>query len=286
MDRYFEATLYMPKRARRALPALGICLWLLIPQPIAADASPYQLNLPADLTISVVATAGWLLPELLRPKVVTPICPCVADNMNALDRPVAGRFDPTAARLSDVAVVSVYALSFGLDALVVHASGDDLRGFASDAVVIFEALAVSGTLVELAKTSITRPRPVLYGRAKEHPALRVGDNYVSFYSAHTSGAFALALAFAQTYALRRPNDPWRFVVYGAAIAAASAVGSLRVLAGKHFPTDVLTGAGIGSAVGLLVPWLHTPAAPVRVAVAAARESLQIVVSVGLDGGAL
>jgi membrane-associated phospholipid phosphatase len=278
----------MRKRARRALPALGICLWLLIPQPIAADASPYQLNLPADLTISVVATAGWLLPELLRPKVVTPHCPCTADNMNALDRPVAGRFDPTAIDLSNVAVVSVYALSFGLGALVVHTSGDDLRGFASDALVMFEALAVSGTLVELAKTSIVRPRPLLYGLAKDNPALRVGDNYVSFYSSHTAGSFALALAFAQTYALRHPDNPWRFAVYGAAIAAASAVGSLRVLGGKHFPTDVLTGAGVGSAVGLLVPWLHTRSAagPVHVAVAAAPESFQLVVSVGLGSGSL
>ena len=37
---------------------------------------------------------------------------------------------------------------------------------------------------------------------------------------------------------------------------AAVTASLRVAAGKHFFTDVLTGAGVGSAVGFLVPYLH------------------------------
>jgi membrane-associated phospholipid phosphatase len=36
---------------------------------------------------------------------------------------------------------------------------------------------------------------------------------------------------------------------------------LRVEAGKHFRTDVLTGAVVGSAVGLLIPYLHRRALP-------------------------
>jgi membrane-associated phospholipid phosphatase len=37
---------------------------------------------------------------------------------------------------------------------------------------------------------------------------------------------------------------------------AATVGTLRVLSGKHFPTDVLTGAVVGSALGWLIPELH------------------------------
>jgi membrane-associated phospholipid phosphatase len=29
-----------------------------------------------------------------------------------------------------------------------------------------------------------------------------------------------------------------------------------VAAGKHFPSDVVVGALVGTGVGLLVPWLH------------------------------
>src|SRR2546423_585667 len=49
--------------------------------------------------------------------------------------------------------------------------------------------------------------------------------------------------------------------------AALGVGLLRVLAGRHFPTDVLAGAAAGAAIGLTVPRLHRRAAafvaPVR-----------------------
>ena len=34
------------------------------------------------------------------------------------------------------------------------------------------------------------------------------------------------------------------------------VAAERIRAGKHFPTDVLTGAAVGAAVGSLLPHLH------------------------------
>jgi membrane-associated phospholipid phosphatase len=39
------------------------------------------------------------------------------------------------------------------------------------------------------------------------------------------------------------------------------VGATRILAGEHFPTDVVAGAAVGAAIGLIVPALH--AAPSR-----------------------
>jgi len=45
------------------------------------------------------------------------------------------------------------------------------------------------------------------------------------------------------------------VLFGAAAATAA----LRVIAHKHFPTDVATGAALGFVVGWTVPALH----PVR-----------------------
>jgi membrane-associated phospholipid phosphatase len=45
------------------------------------------------------------------------------------------------------------------------------------------------------------------------------------------------------------------------------VGSLRVAAGRHFPTDVLVGALAGSAIGMVIPWAHARRTPVTVALA-------------------
>jgi membrane-associated phospholipid phosphatase len=48
----------------------------------------------------------------------------------------------------------------------------------------------------------------------------------------------------------------RWLLYGAALVPTALVGYYRVEGGKHFPTDVLTGAFIGAAAGILVPHLH------------------------------
>jgi membrane-associated phospholipid phosphatase len=58
---------------------------------------------------------------------------------------------------------------------------------------------------------------------------------------------------------RLSHRAWNAVVlYG----AATGVGALRVAAGKHFPTDIIVGAVLGSAIGWLVPTLH-PTTPLR-----------------------
>jgi membrane-associated phospholipid phosphatase len=46
---------------------------------------------------------------------------------------------------------------------------------------------------------------------------------------------------------------WAFVACG---AVAAGVGVLRVVAGKHYPTDVLAGAAAGALIGWAVPALH------------------------------
>jgi membrane-associated phospholipid phosphatase len=169
-------------------------------------------------------------------------------------------------RVGDVGVASVYVLSVLFDALDVAQSHEPVTSWLSDVVVLAEALFVNGAVNEVAKISATRPRPLLYNRAAGDPLLHDPENYVSFYSAHTSSAFALGLAYAQTFALRHPKSPWRAAVYAAAVTVGTAIGVSRVAAGKHFPTDVLTGAAAGTAFGLVIPWLHTRAPQAQLSV--------------------
>ncbi len=42
----------------------------------------------------------------------------------------------------------------------------------------------------------------------------------------------------------------------AMLVGATAGGAARLLADKHYATDVIAGAGIGLASGFLVPWFH------------------------------
>ncbi len=228
------------------------------PAPTAAEdaGSAYRVHWAPDLTVTSVAAVGWLVPRLFLRDLVTPSCPCNQASINPIDRSVAGVNRHGVALASDLTLAAVYSLGFALDAVDVRSNEQSWTNWLEDALVMAETLTINGALNEATKIAVARPRPLLYGLPAGAAALRDPDNYLSFYSEHTAGAFALGLSYAQTFALRHPESPYRFAVYVAAVAAGSAVAGMRVLAGKHFPTDVVTGAAVGTALGLVVPWLH------------------------------
>jgi membrane-associated phospholipid phosphatase len=76
---------------------------------------------------------------------------------------------------------------------------------------------------------------------------------MSFWSGHTSFTFAVAAAATQVARLRGRTG-WGWLA-AATFVGAALTGYLRVAADQHWLTDVITGAGIGTAVGLGLPLL-------------------------------
>ncbi len=228
-----------------------------------------------------MSAAAWVTPRLFLRDLVTPSCPCASHGLNALDRGVAATSRKAPAIASDVLIGATYLSAFALDAVDVGNSHGEAFGWLQDATVIAETLTLNGALAQGAKLAFQRPRPLLYGRTAGDPARRDPDNYLSFYSEHTSAALAAGLSYAQTFALRHPQSPYRSVVYAGAVVLGSGIGSLRILSGKHFPTDVLTGAVVGSALGLLVPWLRLRAPDVQLSAAVLPTGAWVGASVAL-----
>ncbi len=82
-----------------------------------------------------------------------------------------------------------------------------------------------------------------------------GDNrYQSFFSGHASDAFAAATVFTAEAARAWPGWEWAVgpVLYG----SAAMVGVSRMYDNKHWATDVLAGAALGTFVGLQVVRYH------------------------------
>ncbi|HKH23062.1 MAG TPA: phosphatase PAP2 family protein [Solirubrobacterales bacterium] len=88
------------------------------------------------------------------------------------------------------------------------------------------------------KLIVRRPRPVLGGL----PPLGGAPSSLSFPSAHATSSFACA-----TYMTRIAPEAAVLFVLAAAIAAC------RPYLGMHYPSDVLAGAILGTALGLVVP---------------------------------
>jgi hypothetical protein len=79
---------------------------------------------------------------------------------------------------------------------------------------------------------------------------------VSFYSGHSSTAFTAAIAGSLLYAESAPTPAAKLVVWGSELALAGATANLRIRAGKHYYSDVVVGAMVGSGLGILIPALH------------------------------
>jgi undecaprenyl-diphosphatase len=88
------------------------------------------------------------------------------------------------------------------------------------------------------KLLVKRPRPVLEGL----PPLGGAPSSLSFPSAHATSAFAVATAMTRV----EPLGALAFV-----LAIALSLG--RPYLGMHYPSDVLAGAVLGVALGLIVP---------------------------------
>jgi membrane-associated phospholipid phosphatase len=88
------------------------------------------------------------------------------------------------------------------------------------------------------KLLVKRPRPVLEGL----PPLGGAPSSLSFPSAHALSSFAVAVAMFRV-------DP----ATAGALVVALAISLCRPYLGMHYPSDVLAGALLGVALGLLVP---------------------------------
>ena len=134
----------------------------------------------------------------------------------------------------------------------------DKEEWFTNGVMYVETLLIANGLKELAKLAVNRKRPYMYSdRDLPQDEIDNGDWAKSMPSGHTTFAFASAAFLTYTFCRYFPDSPWRIPVSIGSYALATGVAALRVSSGKHFLSDVLAGAAIGTVVGVMVPFLHT-----------------------------
>jgi len=242
----------------RRVPFLVLWACVAISPPLhAQETFPYRLDpwLEGGLTASGVALLAGAVAIYQGQEPFTPeeIAALDPEDVNGFDRSATENWSTAAITASDVLVWSLLAAPVGL-AIATPGS----RQSWTLGAMYGEMLLVTNGLVQLIKGVTDRTRPYAYNDDPEIPdELRFEVSAKrSFPSSHTANAFAAAVFLSSTYAKLHPRSSTRKWVWLGSLAVAGTVGYLRYRAGKHFPTDVMAGAVIGSAIGYLVPKVH------------------------------
>jgi membrane-associated phospholipid phosphatase len=222
-----------------------------------------------EALVTGVSGALWITSEALLKKELAPkTCrwcdrgPAGEDTLNAVDRwgrsiaanTAEGRRQ--AARLSDIMGFGVVPLgTLGGQYALFAGSGAPPRYYAQDATIIMETAALAALTNQVVKFAVGRERPFVHVLPEEEKARteRPSDNNLSFYSGHTSLAFSLVTAAGTVSELRGYRNSW--LIWAVGLPAAATTGVLRMVADKHYLTDVLVGAAAGSLFGVGVPLL-------------------------------
>ena len=217
--------------------------------------SPYALDVTRESIIfgsSIgIAVIGLKINDDILPLTLDEINALNRDDVNGFDRGATYNWSPTIANASDI-LAAALILSPSLLAF-----SDEVRNdFTPVLTMYFQTLILSEALPLTLKGITQRTRPFAYNEDTPLEEKKTQNAKRSFFSGHTSVAFAMAFFLSTVYSDFHPNSEWKPFVWGVSLLAATTVGYLRYASGKHFPTDIITGALVGSAVGYFIPFIH------------------------------
>lgn len=240
--------------------ALSVILSLWCTPSKASAEIDYELSPTLDITLSVLGAAtqgiGSYLHSQMEIKDRNALRP--AQDFLPWDRKFMGRYSETADLMSDIgAAVAIAPLAIGGYAWYSGASNG--KEFATFSLMFFQSVLFQSGINLATRSLEIWPRPYIYSeseKGKEAAQNAKGEAYGSFFSGHASAAFTVAVFASEWYDQVFPNSANTGLVRALAFSLAGFESVLRVAAGKHYPTDILVGALVGTGVSYGVLTLH------------------------------
>ena len=215
--------------------------------------SYYEVDYNVDIPITISAILIGVMPPMLMKKLPSYMEGEKLDknNVNSFDSLTIDNYNNTSATVSDYVAISMALAPFAFNLI-----DNTKSAYLKESLIIVESIAISSALNAMLKYSVNRPRPYIYSGKANGEQKSNRDAHLSFYSGHAAFAFSTAVSFASIMNNRFDKTWQKSLIWGLPLTLASTVAFLRVHAGKHFLSDVITGAVIGSSIGYLVPYLH------------------------------
>lgn len=223
-----------------------------------AEGDDYTLNFAQDFTITLTAAGMTGLGTFLYYRMEIPDDFYDQDELLPWDRPFAGRYSETADRMSDVGtILAVAPLAVGGYAL--YSGNSTGKEFATFSLMLLQSIGISNGINHAVRALEIWPRPFIYaesGEGKEKTKEAKAEAYGSFFSGHATAAFCIATFTDQWFRTVYKSSPYTSIVRATAYSLAGLESVLRVAAGKHYPSDVIVGALVGTGVSFGVLSLH------------------------------
>ncbi|MCK5148844.1 phosphatase PAP2 family protein [bacterium] len=227
------------------LAALAIC-----PQEAIAQET-VDISFGRDACLLGSAAGLFGLSLILQRDMITPDPSTLnPQQVNIFDRYAIYKCSKTAVVVSDMTLLTAFAGG----AIIAFTLNGGQQKF-NDMLVWGESVLLTAGLTWVIKNGVRRVRPSAYRKSERGEALEK-KSMRSFFSGHTSIAFASAVSAASLWSLRHGGERAEKWIWGSLVGTASICGICRVLAGGHFPTDVIAGALAGSLIAWLTVRLH------------------------------
>lgn len=215
----------------------------------------YRLSYGVDVTLASTGLATFVPAYFIKKNkpllTEVQIASLNRDDVWKVDRFATRYWNPHAATASDILMISSLTLPSTL--LV----SQQVRKEAGVVVVMYaETWLLTAGITSLTKELTRRKRPFVYSPQAPIQKKLEPDATSSFFSGHTSFSAASSFFLAKIYADLYPASKWKPYMWAGAAVLPLATGALRVVAGKHYLTDVLIGYLTGAAIGTLTPHLH------------------------------
>ena len=233
------------------LKSLTICVLLF------GTAFPQHYNLKSKNEIIHIGSGlggsalSLLINHYVSPLSVSEINALDKNSINGFDKSATSNWNTSAGTLSDAGLAFTF-ISPAI--LMLGAAGQD--EYLNIGTMYFETMLYSTALNQLTKVIVLRNRPFTLNPDAPLGDKQSTDARMSFYSGHTTTAFASAVFLSTVFCELYPHSEWKPAVIGLSLASAAATGYFRYKAGMHYPSDILVAAVIGSTIGYIIPQIH------------------------------
>lgn len=175
-----------------------------------------------------------------------------AELINLVDRPIAGIHQPGLAIVSDLTLAATILAS----PVFLAFTHNKPNSIVDELFLVAESISLTHFLLQITKTAVNRPRPLMYAKNLPGKQRFRADNFLSFFSGHAATTFSFATSTTMLAAKSNTSMPLKAASAIVTFSLASVTSVLRVASGKHFITDVLSGAIIGAATSMVVIEAH------------------------------